>query len=324
MLKIRWIHTSSPKKKLLRTFFFSVKNILRDEEGLVDFPQHWTEKEKKLHEFFLKSQNTVDERLKDNFDTARAFQALLDLVSETHVYTKGTKDLRIFLIKKIAAYVTKILKVFGLIESDSIGFAQTDNNSQQSFETSVRPYVESFLNFRKEVRDMAKTKQPHNEFLSLSDKLRDEVLPPLGLKLTDTELKFVWDIVDPKTLLDEMKGKKAGALTASVKKLEATSKKLGSAIEKLESAKKPASEYFSLAEYSLFDDKGIPTHTADGKEITNSAKKTLAKGFEQHKKNHALYQEELKGDADFLNKKKAEHKRLTQEIQSLQEELKHV
>jgi len=38
------------------------------------------------------------------------------------------------------------------------------------------------------------------------------------------------------------------------------------------------------AKYSKYDDKGIPTHTADGEEVSKKQRKKLEKQYELHEK----------------------------------------
>jgi hypothetical protein len=51
------------------------------------------------------------------------------------------------------------------------------------------PYLNVLSNFRDNVRQFAKEKMTHNDFLALSDKLRDDDLVELGVLLDDQEGK---------------------------------------------------------------------------------------------------------------------------------------
>lgn len=53
------------------------------------------------------------------------------------------------------------------------------------------PYLDVLSKFRDNVREFAKEKKPHTDFLSLSDKLRDEDLVELGVLLDDQEGKVI-------------------------------------------------------------------------------------------------------------------------------------
>jgi cysteinyl-tRNA synthetase len=52
------------------------------------------------------------------------------------------------------------------------------------------PYLNVLSNFRDNVRHFAKEQKTHNEFLALSDKLRDDDLVELGVLLDDQEGKI--------------------------------------------------------------------------------------------------------------------------------------
>lgn len=53
------------------------------------------------------------------------------------------------------------------------------------------PYLQTLSTFRDNVRDFAKEKKPHTDFLALSDKLRDDDLVELGVLLDDQEGKSI-------------------------------------------------------------------------------------------------------------------------------------
>jgi hypothetical protein len=68
--------------------------------------------------------------------------------------------------------------------------------------------VGAFYNFRQEVRKIAKSKAADSgaQLLSLTDDLRDRVLPPLGLKFDDSDLG--WKRVDAQRAMQEIAERK--------------------------------------------------------------------------------------------------------------------
>jgi len=58
--------------------------------------------------------------------------------------------------------------------------------------------------------------------------------------------------------------------------------------------------------YSRFDENGIPTHDAEGKELSSKASKNLAKMFEKQATLNKQLAAKLAEDAHFLDKLKAE------------------
>jgi len=266
------------------------------------------------------SQELVDTYLRDSFNTPDALQELLNLVSATNIYIKATNNLRLFLLKKIGLFISKILKVFGLIDNDSIGFASSAEH-QGSFESEARPFFDAFLNFRNDVRTAAFAKAPYGEILALSDKLRDETLVSLGLKLTDSETRSVWALVDPKELQKEAVSQRMVVLFSTITKNQSKVTKLKSDIERMEGAKIAPSNMFSTTEYSKFNSDGIPSHTVDGKEITPSAAKKLKKMFMTQQKNYKQYLEKYQANPNFLANMEEDLKQTLEAIKTAEHEL---
>ena len=108
------------------------------------------------------------------------------------------------------------------------------------------------------------------DILAECDKLRDITLPDLGVRLEDKEgEKTVIKLVDKEELRKEREEKLA---LEEKKRLEKEAKKAKAAAEAakaLEEAKIPPEEMFrkETDKYSAWDDKGVPTHLADGKEV---------------------------------------------------------
>ena len=108
------------------------------------------------------------------------------------------------------------------------------------------------------------------DILAECDKLRDITLPDLGVRLEDKEgEKTVIKLVDKEELRKEREEKLA---LEEKKRLDKEAKKAKAAAEAakaLEEAKIPPEEMFrkETDKYSAWDDKGVPTHLADGKEV---------------------------------------------------------
>lgn len=115
------------------------------------------------------------------------------------------------LLRRIAAYITDILHIFGTIEGPrgSIGFPVGGSiNSNVEIEKTLLPYVDALAEFRNSVREEAKTIKV-NAILQLCDKLRDDVLPNLSVRLEDKENgKYAVKFVDREVLLKEREAKK--------------------------------------------------------------------------------------------------------------------
>jgi cysteinyl-tRNA synthetase len=81
-------------------------------------------------------------------------------------------------------------QVFGANEgSQLIGFQTSSSNNATNEEDIALPYVQLLADFREQVRNIARQEKV-GEILKLCDRLRDEDLPNLGVKLEDQEGKF--------------------------------------------------------------------------------------------------------------------------------------
>lgn len=109
------------------------------------------------------------------------------------------------------------------------------------------------------------------------DKVRDETLPLLGIRLADqSDGSAIWKMDDPETLLKELQQKQA-AKEEQLKKQQ----------EKLEKMKIPPEKMFlNDPQYSKFDEKGLPTHDKEGNPLSKKTLKYVEKEFEKQAKSH--------------------------------------
>ncbi|XP_010835942.1 PREDICTED: cysteine--tRNA ligase, cytoplasmic [Bison bison bison] len=196
------------------------------------------------------------------------------------------------LLESIAHYLTHMLKIFGAIEEESsLGFPIGGAGTSLNLESTVMPYLQVLSEFREGVRRIAREHRVP-EVLQLSDALRDDVLPELGVRLEDHEgLPTVVKLVDRDALLREREDKKRAEEEKRKKKEEATRKRQEQEAAKLAKMKIPPSEMF-LSEsdkYSKFDENGLPTHDTEGKELSKGQAKKLRKLFEAQEKLHLEY-----------------------------------
>ncbi|KAK3102977.1 hypothetical protein FSP39_015466, partial [Pinctada imbricata] len=286
-------------EKMVNEFFLNVKSLLRNtpSTGIEAF-EKWNKEEVDLNERFAETKSGVHEALCDNVNTRLALQKLQDMIGSTNIYMQRFKSVSGFeagrpnrmLLQNIADYITKLFKVFGAIEtSDEVGFPQGGAKATNT-EEIVMPYLEAFADFREKVRK-ASMEQKVIPVLKLCDEVRDETLPNLGVRLEDTGTPPTIKLVDKETLLKEKAEKQR---QEEQKRLEKERKKKEQA-EK-EAAKEaqdriPPSELFrkETDKYSKFDEKGIPTHDAEGKELPKSAIKKLMKQYDAQDKRHQKY-----------------------------------
>jgi len=157
-------------------------------------------------------------------------------------------------------------------------------------ESLALPYIRSVSRIRDEIRKLAPTSPSKKAILALSDQIRDTDLTNLGVYLDDAGadslqgafIKFV-----PKEeLLTQREEKAAKEREKLAQKEAAKLAREKEESEKAEKAKLSPTEMFKDERYSEWDEKGLPTKMADGKEVAKSALKKLGKEWERQKKVH--------------------------------------
>lgn len=152
-----------------------------------------------------------------------------------------------------------MLHIFGTIDGPrgGIGFPVGSGGSGNvDIEKTLLPYVDAVAEFRNNVREEAKTIKA-NDILQLCDKLRDDVLPNLGVRLEDKENgKYAVKLVDREVLLREREAKKlaeAERLAEKKRKQEAAAQLL--AAKEAQKRIKPQEMFLSEKDkYSKFDE----------------------------------------------------------------------
>ncbi|KAM5224824.1 cysteine--tRNA ligase, cytoplasmic isoform 2-T2 [Hipposideros larvatus] len=283
-------------EKFLNEFFLNVKDVLRAPVDITGRFEKWEEAEAALNESFYSKKAAVHEALCDNIDTRTVLEEMRALVSQCNLYMATRKAARRqpnrALLQSVALYLTRMLKIFGAIEEESdLGFPVGGPGTGLSLESTAMPYLQVLSEFREGVRKIAREKKVP-EVLQLSDTLRDDILPELGVRLEDHEgLPTVVKLVDRETLLREREEKKRVEEEKRKKREEAARRKHEQEAAKLAKMKIPPSEMF-LSEsdkYSKFDENGLPTHDTEGKELSKGQAKKLKKLFEAQEKLHKEY-----------------------------------
>ncbi|KFU94342.1 Cysteine--tRNA ligase, cytoplasmic, partial [Chaetura pelagica] len=285
-------------EKFMSEFFLNVKDILRAPTDVTGQFQKWENQEAELNKnYFYDKKAAIHEALCDNIDTRSVLEEMRSLVSQSNSYIAAKKSSRQMpnrlLLENISSYLTQMLKIFGAIESpDSVGFPVGGNSQNINIESTVMPYLQVLSEFREGVRQIAREKKV-TEVLQLSDTLRDDILPELGVRFEDHEgLPTVVKLVDKDTLLKEREEKKKLEEEKKRKKEEAARKKQEQEAAKLAKMKIPPHEMFKSEydKYSVFDENGFPTHDTEGKELSKGQIKKLKKLYETQEK---LYKEYL-------------------------------
>ncbi|KAF9381287.1 hypothetical protein CPB97_007844 [Podila verticillata] len=246
-------------------------------------------------------QSAVHAALCDSINTPNAMAELQSLVSRTNVYIKDAgKNLNVEVVNKVATYVSKMLKTFGLdgVVAEPIGFSAAGEGSV-SAEDVAMPYLQVLSTFRDTIRSYAREGRSVQEMLALSDKLRDEDLERLGVSLDDREDgKALIKFIPAEELAAQRQAKIQQAAEKLARKEEAARAKEAARLAKLEKGKVSHLEMFKQAanasEYGSFEEgTGIPLTDKDGQELPKSRKKKLAKEWDVQKKLHEDYLTEV-------------------------------
>lgn len=168
---------------------------------------------------------------------------------------------------------------------DDLPSATDGNDNQQSQEEVITPLMNALAQYRDKVKD--KAKEGLGPIMQISDQLRDDVLPHMGIKLEDKKPgePASWMFVDKDVLLKEMEAKQA-------EKLAKEAAKKAKAELELKKLSTPGKDYFRVLEadkWKGFDEEtGFPTLNAKGKPTSeqqiNGFKKQAAKQEEKYQK----------------------------------------
>ncbi|CAL1292113.1 unnamed protein product [Larinioides sclopetarius] len=283
-------------EKIISEFILNVKDAIRDlpKKGR-EASQPWGPEEYTLFSVFRQKKNGVHESLCDNIDTRGALDNIRELISATNTYMKTKKENQLpcdqEALSKIKSYVLKMLQIFGA------GFGRTSQESSENSTTTqinedlLMPYLRTLADFRENIRQLAKEIKA-TSILKKCDELRDDILPNLGVRLEDQEgMKAAIKLVDPAELAREKEMKLKAEAEKKLEKERKKQEQLKKEAEKEAMKKMPPSEMFKSMtnKYSKFDDKGIPTHDVEGKELTKSQLKNVMKLYNTQEKKYNDY-----------------------------------
>mmetsp|Transcript_36021 Transcript_36021/g.52797 ORF Transcript_36021/g.52797 Transcript_36021/m.52797 type:complete len:831 (-) Transcript_36021:1423-3915(-) len=281
-------------KELARRDYLSKKvGYVSGEDGVYD---------RELASKLLDVQTTVHEALCDNFDTPKAMEAMLELVSAFNVYVRKEEGeyASTLLSMRIARYLTKMFRMLGLTnDADSFGLdLGGGGEGGGDLETTLAPYLDVLVDFREEIRQLAfahKGNELAQILLAKCDDLRDDKLVDAGVALEDRpgDQKALWKLSSPDVLRKEVQERKERALEAAIRKLEVK-------VTRIEKDVQAAQDYLSVTtpfgpdEYGSYDEaSGMPLTTKDGEVLGKGPLKKAKKKLDAFEKKRA----------DFLKKK---------------------
>lgn len=263
----------------------------------------YDESEHKLSACLQEAQTAFHAALCDSFNTPVALDVLRDIISKTNVYVNSRgKNLNLKLVERIARWVGQMLRMFGLGEgrSSEIGWGQErGEEGNMNADEILMPYLRILSSFRDGVRLLAidKSESALKDILSLSDKLRDEDLVPLGVALDDQEDgKALVKLVNPGDLIKAREEKRAQQEAKAAKKAANMEAERQKKMQKLEKGRVSPHDLFKPPNvlegtYGSWNGDGVPTTDGEGKELSKSQVKRIQKEWSNQKKLHEEYLE---------------------------------
>ena len=129
----------------------------------------------------------------DNIDTRTVLETLKELVGSANAYVEANRatpgGINRQLLRGTALYITRIFDVLGLVArgEEPVGFpaAGGGGGGSADLETQVLPYLTALADFRDSVRKSA-IEAKAVPILQECDRLRDDVLPNLGVRKDNT------------------------------------------------------------------------------------------------------------------------------------------
>uniref|UniRef100_A0A7E4W012 Cysteine--tRNA ligase, cytoplasmic n=1 Tax=Panagrellus redivivus TaxID=6233 RepID=A0A7E4W012_PANRE len=280
-------------EKVAKEFFLLVKDIGRKKKAVTTEASGSYQKFNQLELDTFKSFNDlkleIHAALCDSIDTRTVIEkvrAIIVLGNGYYTQTEGDGSTNVELLVNMAEYITGLFKMFGVVpQNNDIGFGSESTSDGVNKEELLMPYLTALADFRETVRASART-QKNTDILNECDRIRDEVLPLLGVRFEDRANQTIVKLEDPETLLREVEQKKAAAQAKLIEK----QKREEEARKKAELKLIPGNEWFlrgpDADKYSKLDEKGIPTHLKNGEEVSKKLRSKLEKVVDNQEKSH--------------------------------------
>ena len=213
-------------------------------------------------------------------DTARVGWSGIDIpaAAQPHIYPAA----------QLRDQVRQIVRS-GAVDHPSIAQLAEKSSRPAAAESNgdANPYQRVSEQFRSDVKRLADEQAAGKDILALCDQLRDTHLWNLGIYLEDRDppLPAVVRQVD-RSLLEARAEREQAAEAKRDAKLKREAEEAEKKRQLAEKAKVSHLEMFRTAEFSEWDENGLPVKDAAGVELAKSRKKKLVKEWERQKKIH--------------------------------------
>lgn len=162
------LNGAKTKEKEFHEFFGNMSVAMRQRADLGAVSQVWDEEDRKLHNQYLTTRQSVHDALCDNFNYPSALQQLSELVRATNLYLRAVPSTyKTLILQQITRYIDHMLRIFGVMPDVPFGITTATSSSAQ---TAI---LDAISAFRDKVRELSREKAPHSAFLSAADALTD-------------------------------------------------------------------------------------------------------------------------------------------------------
>lgn len=141
----------------------------------------------------------------------------------------------------------------------------------------------------------------------------------LGVRLEDTPGGSIWELVDANTLKKLRDDKLREAREAKLHALQLKKEKKAKDLERYKAALEDPKDFFMRLKntYGAFDSRGVPTHDAEGKELSKNARKDAEKKMKKAEEEHEKFKRKLASDPNEIDRLAAEVTDLQKQIEEL-------
>eukprot|EP00944_MAST-04C_sp_MAST-4C-sp1_P010971 g10971.t1 len=193
------IHDARAIRKIFHGFLLDIHELAKKKQSAegemlhanksVSNSKRWSSQEIRFHTKINRLKSEYIEALSDDFNTPKAMLVLRDVCQNTRKQIQNYGAPPSELLFDVHRWLHNVLHNVGLssvgVNSDLPGACGESSDTEHSL-----AYLESFAQFRSNVRRVARGMEKSNEkieLLTLCDKIRDEIFPTNGYELRDTE-----------------------------------------------------------------------------------------------------------------------------------------
>ncbi|CAG9533398.1 unnamed protein product [Cercopithifilaria johnstoni] len=194
--------TATKFEKIANEFLLLVRRCIRHyyKPDINEGYQKYDKRELQLMDEFFKIKSEVNALLRNTIDMkiiAEKLCRIIDLGEEyINEMEEENKIPNCLLLRNIATYIIPLLKAFGTTPKDiddifSIDFGETKisgTSPSTSAHELIMPYVSALTVFRETISELAQQRN-FNDIIKECDRIRDKVLPELGILLNEANPK---------------------------------------------------------------------------------------------------------------------------------------